>query len=262
MRKSNLLPRRLAKEEVLTAPMSWTRILSTYGIRRKKAMGEATAGYNTLCAMVIVAIAKSDRKWVDAAIDRTKENVPKHVYLSLGGSALCDLGFRDEGLAMLRDALKLHSSHSLMLSLAAVTDDLAEKESLAKQVLNENPEDSDALRHLAYAKYYRGEREKAEGLIDKILHNDADNLYALEYKGNICFDNGEYAEALAQYLKITLKPTPISIQFKICNCYHLLGMTGKAKKIAKSIHKRISATCGIDRDIESATQLLVEVLSS
>lgn len=261
MNHYRLLPNRLTKEEIAGANQNWTMILSTYRSRRRKAMRESTPGYNTLCAMVMLAVAKCDRKFVDAGLEVVKD-VPRYVALSLAGNAFCDLGARDEGLGMLRQAAELHPSHTLLLAVAAETDDLAEKEGLAQQVLNDNPNDSDALRHLAYAKYFGGERQEAERLIDQILCSDANNLYARECKGNMCFDKEEYAEALSHYKKMSVKPLPISLQFKICHCYYLLGMTSKAKRIARHIHNRISGTCGLDISVESANQLLAEVLNA
>lgn len=267
--KYNFLPRRLTKEEVALAPMSWTRILFDYSARREKALKEDKPGYNTLIATLSAAIAKHDRNLIDVAVDLTKDNVPRHIYLSLVGSALCDFGSRNDslsmlrdGLSMLREAAKLHTSHSLLLALASETDDIEEKESLSKKVLNENPKDNDALRHLAYTKSVQGKHDEAEILIDRILNNEPDNVFALEYKGNIYFEKKEYRKALEQYLKIDLKPMPVSVQFKICRCYYLVDMLSKAKKIAKKIQPKLSLAYDLETDIESANELLSEILNS
>ena len=259
--KYNFLPRRLTKEEVALAPMGWRKTISKYPTYRKKAMKEDKPGFNTLAATLLAAIVKNDKHLLDIASEMTNKDIPRHIYLSLVGSTLCDFGSRDDGMSMLREAAKLHPSHSILLSLASETDDLEEKESLSKNILNENPEDSDALRHLAYAKSAQGKHGEAEILIDRILNNEPDNVFALEYKGNIYFfGTKEYSKALEKYLKIDLKPKPISLQFKICRCYHLLDMLSKAKKIAKKIQGKLSLT--YDLDIESANQLLTEILNS
>lgn len=254
----NLLPRKLSKEEIALAPISWIRILSNYSRYRSKALRETKPSYYTLLATLSVAIVKRERHLADKVINLTRENMPRHIHLSLIGSALCDLGSRDEGMIMLRDAVKLHPSHSYLLTLAAETDDLDEKEQLSKQVLAENPNDVDALRHLAYAKYFKGEHEEAGALIEKILLEDPNNIYALEDKGNMYFDKETYSDALEQYLKIKLKPIPISLQLKICHCYYLLGMIGKAKRIAKKIQAKVS----LINEVENANKLLAEILSS
>jgi len=259
--KYDFLPRRLTKEEIALAPVNWIRVLSNYSSHRKKAIKETKPGFNTLLATLMAAITKKDRHLIDVATELTKENVPRDIYLSLVSTVLCDLGLKEESLAMFREAVKLNPSHTMLLSLAADTDDLDEKESLAKKVLDENPKDSDALRHLAYAKYFKGEHEEAKHLIDEILLNDPGNIYAREVKGNVYFDRKEYSKALEQYLKIDLRPMPVSLQFKICHCYYLLGMLRKAKKIAKKIQGKISLAYELEMKIEDANKLLADVLN-
>lgn len=262
MCRYKFLPRRLKKEEIALASISWLNVLSGYSKWRKKAMKEAIPGYNTLCAMLMAAIAKHDKTLVDTAINLTKEKVPEHVYMSLAGSALCELGAKDEGLNMLRQAVALHSSHTMLLTLAADTDDLDEKEELAQKVLSENPEDKDALRCFAYAKYFKGEHREAESLIDKILLDDQYNIFALRCKGNIYFDKKNYEEALQQYLKIKLNPMPVSLKIKQCHCYHLLGELDKAKKIARKIQSNICKAYDIDGGSEKAKAMLAKILST
>lgn len=260
--KYNFLPRRLTKKEIALAPANWIRVLSGYSYRRRRAIWENKPGYNTLLATLMAAIAKKDRHLIDVATELTKENVPKHIFMSLVGSALCELGQKDDGLAMLRESVKWDSSPTLLLGLASETDDSGEEENLAKKVLNENPKDCDALRHLAYAHYVKGEREEAEHLIDKVLSIEPSNIYALENKASSCFNRGEYHKALDYLLKIDLKPTPVSLQLKVCHCYYLLGMTSKAKRIAKKIEDKIPRAYDIEGGIESAQELLTEILNS
>jgi tetratricopeptide (TPR) repeat protein len=262
----DFLPRKLTKEEIALAPSDWNKVLKKYRIKRLKAiwLEDKRPGYNTLLAAVMVAIAKKDRHLIDIASQLTKGNMPEHIYLSLLGIALGCFGEKEESLKLMREAVKLNTSHSTLLSLAADTDDLDEKENLARQVLKENPKDSDALRHLAYAKYFKGARQEAERLIDEILSNEPDNIYALEHKGNIYFDKKEYDKALEQYLKIGLKPIPISLQLQICHCYYLLGELRKAKKIARKIQNKVPLAYDYDIEmgIEKANELLVEILNS
>lgn len=262
--KYDFLPRRLKKEEIALAPMAWIGCLTDYLSYRYKARREDNPGYNTLVAGLSAAIAKRNKQLIDFVANLTKENVPRHIYLALIGSALCDLGLKDKGYAMLREAVESDPTHSTILVLAAGTDDLDEKESLAKRVLAENPNDNDALRALAYAKYFKGEHEEAEKMIDRILQNDPHNIYALEFKGNIHFDRKEYQNALERYLQIKrrVKPTPISLALKICECYYLVGKLCTAKKIAKNIKDKITLAYDIECSIEHANELLTEVLSS
>lgn len=256
------LPRKIPKEDIALTPMGWVRLLTNYSSYRAKAIKEAKPGYYTLFSTLLVAVAKRDRHLIDHAVELTKENVPKYKSLGLVGSFLCDFGSKDEGLAMLREAVKLHPSPAFLLSLAAETDNHEEKENLAKRVLSENPDDCDALRHLAYAKYFKGEKEEAENLIEKILLMDPCNIYALKYKGNIYFDKDDYGKALEQYLKIKLKVKPISLQLKICSCYHSLGISGKAKRIAKKIQGRVSEAYDLELDLENTKQLLMKILDN
>ncbi len=260
--KYNILPRKLKKEDIALAPKGWIRTLSNYPNYRAKAIKESKPGYYTLLATILMAIAKHNKHLIDPAIELTKNNMPRHIYLSLVGTALCVFGLKEEGLKMLRDAIKSHSTPALLMSLAAETDDLEEKACLAMKVLKEIPKDRDALRHLAYAKYFKGEQEEAESLIEKILLIDPCNIYALKFKGNIYFDKDDYGKALEQYLKIKLKITPISLQLKICSCYHLLGIAGKAKRIAKKIQGRVSEAHDLELDLENAKQLLTEILNN
>jgi tetratricopeptide (TPR) repeat protein len=259
--KYDFLPRRLTKEEIALAPAAWIRVLSNYSRRRKKAINETKPGFNTLLATLMAAIAKQDKHLIDVAIELTKENVPRYIYLGLASSVLCYFGAKEESLAMLREAVKLNPSHTMLLSLAGDTDDLDEKESLAKKVLDKNPKDGDALAHLAYAKYFKGEHEEANRLIDKVLLNELGNVYALEHKGNVYFDKKEYSKALEQYLKIDWRPKPVSLQLKICHCYYLLGMLRKAKKIAKKIQGKVSLAYDLGMEVEKANKLLTDVLN-
>jgi tetratricopeptide (TPR) repeat protein len=259
----DFLPHRLTKEEIALSPANWVRVLSHYSYRRRRALWEKKPGYNTLLAAVMAAIAKKDRHLLDIATELTRKNMPKYVYLSLVSSALrCLEAKKEEGLMMIREAAKLDQSPSTLLSLAAETDDLDEKESLAKRVLDENPKNSEALRQLAYARYFKGEHEEAEGLVDEILLNELGNIYAREFKGNIYFDKKEYQKALEQYLKIDLKPVPVSLQLKICHCYHLIGKVGKAKRIARKIKDKIPYAYDIECGIERANEILAEILNS
>lgn len=105
-------------------------------------------------------------------------------------------------------------------------------------------------------------KKKQKVLIEKILLIDPCNIYALKYKGNIYFDKEDYGKALEQYLKIKLKVTPISLQLRICYCYHLLGIAGKAKRIAKKIQGRVSEAYDLELGLENAKQLLTEILNN
>jgi tetratricopeptide (TPR) repeat protein len=260
--KYDFLPRRLTKEEIALAPSEWIKALRKYRIRRLRAIWEDKPGFYTLVATLSAAIAKKDRHLIDIASQLTKGNMPEYTYLSLLGVALDCFGEKEESLKLIREAVKLNTSHTTLLSLAAETDDIDEKEDLAKRVLNENPKDSDALRHLAYAKYFKEEHGEAERLINEILLNEPQNIYALEFKGNICFDKKEYDKALEQYLKIKLKPVPVSLQLKICHCYYLVCKLHKAKKIAKKIQNKISLAYDVEMNIEKANELLTEILNS
>jgi len=260
--KCAFLPRRLTKEEVALAPMGWLKTISNYTSYRSKAIQETKPGYYTLLSIILAAIARHDGSVIDTATELTRENMPQHMFLTLVGAALCCFGSKEEGLSMLREAVKLNPSHSLLLVYASETDDIEEKENLSNKVLNENPEDNDALRHLAYTKSVQGKHGEAEILIDRILNNEPDNVFALEYKGNIYFEKKEYNKTLEYYLKINLKPTPISLNFKICRCYYLIGKLRKAKKIAKKIQPKLSLAYDLEIDIGNANKLLTEILNS
>ncbi|MBN2269443.1 MAG: hypothetical protein JXN61_02455 [Sedimentisphaerales bacterium] len=260
--KYGFLPRRLSRQEVALAPSNWVRVLSHYSYRRRRALWEKKPGYHTLLAGAIAAIAKKNRGLIDIAAELTTDNVPRYVHLTLVSSVLRCLGEKDEGLRMIRKAAELDRSPATLLSLAADTDDLDERESLAREVLNSNPKDSEALRQLAYSRYFKGDREGAERLIDEVLLQEPANIHALEFKGNVYFDKEEYAKALEQYLQIKIRPVPVSLQFKICRCYYLLGMVRKARRIAKKIKDKITCAYDIEGGIEPAKELLAKILSS
>ena len=173
-----------------------------------------------------------------------------------------DFGEKDEGLAMLREAVELKPEEVTISVLAAQTDNIEEKEKLAKKVLAENPQHVEALRNLAHAKYFQNEYEEAECIIDKILLKEPNNYLVIEFKGHIYFDRKEYDNALSQYLKIKLNPKPFSLQLRICHCYYLLGMISKAKKIAKKIQGKFDRVYNPGKDVESINELLSEILNS
>jgi len=260
----DLLPEKFNKADIASLPIGWRRAASDYRYFREKAIGEYKPGFYTLVAMLLAALVKHEKHLVDVAVELTKENVPTHEYLSLAGAALCDLGSEDEGLAMLRAAVESSPSNSSVVVLAARTPDIEEKESLSNKVLSEDPDDCDALRHLAYAKCSKGEIEEAERLLNRVMELDPNNVYALEFKGNICFDRKEYRKALTLYHKIKARPVPISLQFKICRCYYSLGMMNKARRIARKIKDKIASAYDIEIEggIESARDLLAEMLRS
>lgn len=262
IKKYDFLPYKFRKEEVALAPISWRKTMLDYSNFRKKAFKEEKPGTYVFLATLLAAIVKHDRHLVNTAIELTKDNVPKYFYLSLAGTALHDFGLKQEGLSMIREAVKQNPKHSILMNLAAATSDLDEKEELAKKVLTENPKDSDAAHHLAYAKYFKGERKEAESLFDEILLNEPQNIYALESKGNIYFDRKEYDKALQQYLKIRLKPVPIQLQFKICHCYYLLRKIIKAKKIAKRLKDKLHLVYDLEMKVENANELLAEILKT
>lgn len=256
------LPRRFKKEEIIQAPMSWTNLLSNYSYFRKEALKETKPGCYSLIAIVLTGIVKQDKHLIDIAVELTKETVPKHVYLSVIGPALCTLGLVDEGIVMLQEAVKLEPAHSTLLLLAAEVKDLEQQEELCRRVLSENPQDIDAMRHLAYAKYFKGETEEAERLIDKILKADPDNIFALEYRGNISFDKKDYKDALKQYQRIKLKPMPISLQLRICYCFHFLGLNSKAKKIAKKLKSTVASLDDSREETKLANEYLPMILNA
>lgn len=260
--KHIFLPRRISRTEKSLLPSNWTRIIANYSQYRKKAIKEAVPGDYTFLAGLLVAMVKRDRQLVNTVVSLVKDNVPEHFSLSLAGGALCDLDFKEEGLAMLRKAVEIKPKHSYILSLASETNDLDEKMSLAEKVLSDNPSDCDALRHLAFAKYFKGEIEEAERITDDILMNDPTNVYALEAKGNMCFIQEKYKDALDEILKIKLKPLPVSLSLKIFHCHYLLGSTRKAKKIAKKLRGKVNLACDIDPMNRPAIELIAKVLES
>ena len=262
--KYDFLPRRFTKEEIALSPIAWRKSISDYSNFRKKALKESRPGTYTLLVTLLTAIVKRDRDLIDVAARLTKDNIPKHFYLYLISSALRCFGEKDEGMSMLTEAVKVDPSHSMTISLATNIDNLDEKERLAEEFLSTNPEESEAVRQLAYAKYFKGEKEEAEELINRILQKDPNNIYALEFKGNVCFDRNEYQKALEQYLQIkrSMKPTPVSLAFKICNCYYLVGKVSKAKKIAKKIKDKITLAYDIECGLEKAQQILTDILNT
>lgn len=260
----DLLPQKFNKADIASLPIGWVRAASDYRYLRERAMGEYKPGFYAFVAMLLAALVKHDKHLVDVAVELTKDNVPTHEYLSLAGAALCDLGFQDEGLAMLRAAVESDASTSSVATLAAYTHDIEEKEDLSTKVLSEDPDDSDALRHLAYAKCCKGELEEAERIQNRIMEVEPNNVFALELKGDVCFHRREYRKALALYRKIKVKPVPVSLQFKICRCYYSLGMMNKARRIARKIEDKIASAYDIEIEggIEGARDLLAEILKS
>ena len=260
----DLLPQKFTKADLASLPIGWRRAASDYRYLRERAIGEYKPGFYTLVAMLLAALVKHEKHLVDVAVELTKENVPTHEYLSLAGAALCDLGSEDEGLAMLRAAVESDASNSSVVVLAACTQDVEEKENLSNKVLSEDPDDCDALRHLAYAKCSKGEIEEAERILNRVIELDPNSIYALEFKGNICFDRKEYRKALTLYRKIKVKPVPVSLQFKICRCYYSLGIMNKARRIARKIKDKIASAYDIEIEggIEGARELLAEILRS
>ncbi|MFA5422561.1 MAG: tetratricopeptide repeat protein [Phycisphaerae bacterium] len=256
------IPRKFKKEEIVFVPISWRETIDKYPSYRKKAIKENEPGFYTLIVILSTAIVRRNTELVYESIKLTKKNVPEHIYLSLAGSALCDLGFKDEGLTMLRKSIEHEKSSTLLLGLAAETDNPEEAQNLSEMVLRNNPQDCDALRHLAFAKYSKGEKDEAEEILDKVLKIEPTNKFALENKGNSCFNRKEYDKALETYLKIDLNPTPVSLQYKICCCYYKLGCLKKAKKIAKKIKDKVSLSYDFDDDTENARNLLQEISSS
>jgi len=260
----DLLPQKFSKADLASLPIGWRRAASDYRYFRERAIGEYKPGFYTLVAMLLAALVKHEKHLVDVAVELTKENVPTHEYLSLAGAALCDLGSEDEGLAMLRAAVESGPSNSSVVVLAARTPDIEEKESLSNRVLSEDPDDCDALRHLAYAKCCKGEIEEAERILNRVIELNPNSIYALEFKGNICFDRKEYRNALTLYHKIKARPVPISLQFKICRCYYSLGIMNKARRIARRIEDKIASAYDIEIEggIEGARDLLAGILRS
>jgi len=260
----DLLPQKFNRADIASLPIGWVRAASDYRYLRQRAMGEYKPGFYTFVAMLLAALVKHDKHLVDVAVELTKDNVPTHEYLSLAGTALCDLGFQDEGLAMLRAAVESDASTSSVATLAAYTHDIEEKEDLSTKVLSEDPDDSDALRGFAYAKRCKGELEETERIQNRIMEVEPNNVFALELKGDVCFYRGEYRKALVLYRKIKVKPVPVSLQFKICRCYYSLGIMNKARRIARKIEDRIASAYDVEIEggIEGARDLLAEILSS
>ena len=260
----DLLPQKFTKADVASLPIAWMRAASDYRYLRGRAIGEYKPGLYTLVAMVLAALVKHDKHLVEVAAELTKDNVPTDEYLSLAGAALCDLGFQNEGLAMLRAAVESDPSNSTLTLLASSTQDIEEKENLSNRVLSDNPEDCDALRGLAYAKCCKGEVEEAEHILNRITELDPNNAYTLECKGDVCFYKKEYRKALTLYRKIEVKPVPVSLQFKICRCYYSLGIMNKAGRIARRIEDKIASAYDVEIEggIEGARDLLAEILSS
>jgi len=260
----DLLPQKFTKADLASLPIGWRRAASDYQLFRNRAIGEPKPGFYTLVAMLLAALVKHDKHLVDVAVELTKDNVPTHEYLSLAGAALCDLGFQDEGLAMLRAGVESDPSNSSVVVLAACTPDIEEKENLSNRVLSEDPDDCGALRHLASAKCSKGKIEEGERILNRVMELDPNNIYALECKGNICFDRKEYRKALTLYRKIKVKPVPVSLQFKICRCYYSLGIMNKAKRIARKLEDKIASAYDVEIEggIEAARDLLAEILRS
>lgn len=260
----DLLPQKFTKADIASLPIDWSRTASDYRCLRGRAIDETKPGFYTLVAMLLAAMVKHDKHLVDVAAGLTRDNVPEDEYLFLTGAVLCHLGFQDEGLAMLREAVELDHSASSVTTLAGYTQDIEEREDLANKVLSEDPKDCSAIGNLADAKYHRGEIEEADRILNKILELNPETSYALEFKGDICFDREEYEEALAFYRKIKARPVPVSLQFKMCRCYYSLGMMNKAKRIARKIEDTIVSAYDVEIEggIKGARDLLAEILRS
>lgn len=260
----NELPKQFSKKELELIPPHWRVLLVKYKYSRKKALKEEKPAFCTFITMLMAAIVTGNIKLVDKAIKLTEDNIPKNLFLFFVGSILCDFGQKEDGLAFLRDLVELDPSSRYILALATDTEDMDEKENLAKKVLEENPKNYEALRHLAHAKYFKGEKEEAVHIIDELLSNEPNNMYALEYRGNVYFDEENYDQALQRYLKIKRKYKSVDLKLRICHCYYRLGKIKKAKKIANKFKGKLNSVFNLDLDItrEEAEEILAEVLNA
>ena len=256
----DILPKIIKKEDIALAPANWSNALSRYSQYRRKALTEATPGYNTFMAMLLFALVKCDKNLIEKAIGIVGENIPRYVILSLAGCVYCDLGVPDQGLPMQREAASLNPLPSLLLSLAADTDNLDEAEELIQRVLKEDTQNSDALRQLAFVKHARGDTEEALQILNNILLKEPNNKLVLEHKGNMLLDIKEYSKALAVYKKIKIKPKPISLEYRICLCYYRIGKYFKAKSIAKRIKNKVALDLELKPQIDNVNQMLDEIM--
>ncbi len=250
------LPNVIDINDVSLAPIGWVNLLLQYPQFREKADHETKPGYFTLLAFLLVAIARHDKKLVDFAIQSTKKNVPKNQFLSLVGTVLCDIGSKHDGLKMLRDAVNVYPSPSVLAVLAANSSDLNEKENLSKQILKIAPQNCDAIREMAYVKHMKGDTEEAERMLDGLLLREPDNKYVLMVRGNIFYDRRNYLSALEQYQKINIQPVPVLIQMRICCCHYFLGNTSKAVEIARVIKDDISRVYEKGETIQRMSEII------
>ncbi|MGD0077899.1 MAG: tetratricopeptide repeat protein [Sedimentisphaerales bacterium] len=220
-------------------PEDWGKVAWYHYPRfRKKALKENPPSFSFLMTCIIQAVYLKDKSLIDKAVEIVKATMKETDILIFTGSALCAIGYKDEGLTKLREAVKQNPCIRTFFALSNSLqdpEDFDEKSVLCRQILKENPNDIDALRGLIFVSINQNKFEEAKKYLNQALQLSPKNYTILESHAELLFRTGDFESALKQYKraqKLSFKFRDVRICQQIAYCYHNLGKSKETQKAA------------------------------
>ncbi len=259
-----MLPEKLKEEDLLKIPEDWFGIAkSSYRRYVIKAKKEQLPSYNTLMACAIWSLVIRNREFLDKCYNMTKINIPEDISFSISGMALSALGYKEEAMSRIYRAMQLNPCEIYNMALLSEIENLDEKIEFAQKVIDENPQNEDAYRHMAYAYLKKGNSNKALELIKQTLEINKNNCFAREFYGDLFLNKKEYRKALNQYRKAYKGHfMSTALQFRIAQCLYGLGKIRQAKKLINKIKPYLKYSKEFQGNTESIEKLAQKILVS
>lgn len=252
--------------DCLKMPSGWGKIAwCSYASFKKRAQNEDPPGYGTLMTCIIQGVHARDRSFIDKGVELAEKHVGRECALCFSGMALCDIGELQDGLAQLRKAVKIEPSIRNMLALAGQLEepeDFDEKKMLCEKLLQQDPDDADALRGFAFVLIHQNRCDEAEPYIARGLKAAPRNSGLREAHAELLYQRGNYTAALREYRRAMSWPFNSRATYfwhRIACCYDRVGQPKKAKKAAR---KMVKAACRerLSEDQEASIKELVDYL--
>lgn len=220
---------------------AWSKRAFAYKRIIKKAKMEQPPGINVLLCGVLQTLVSRKKYFIEKASEIVKNGLPEDTILALGGSALVDAGYINDGLAKLRKAVEINPSAANMEALAGSienSENYAEKFDLANRILEKDSNDIDGLRHKIFVLIQWDRLDEAENVVQKAFNLAPKNGSIHEACGEIQFRRGKYREALMFYKKAyNYFSRTKHVWQQMAYCYFELGKIKKAKKAALKLLK-------------------------
>lgn len=234
----------------------------------KFAQKEDPPGKCVMICACIQSLLTGDPGYIHSVTEiiSTDSQEAEALILGLSGMVLSHIGYKPQGLELLRYAVKLWRSDRMLLSLAAELDDdenICESIDLCNSVLRRYPSNAEALRLLSVNLLNQGSIEEAETKILHAMEADPRSRLIRQVYGDVLYAKGEYSRAIKKYRRARAfceyKPY---VFYRLACCFHRIEKQRLSRKFARKLDATLFRVDPFFRQNRSEIEHMISEITS